>query len=57
VIEPLEGAGSIAIPAAPPSLPAGAGIVETAAAPEPAAPRPPPPLAATAIPLPSAIQR
>jgi len=58
VIEPLEGAGSIAIPAAPPSLPAGAGIVETAAAPQPAAPpAPPPPAAVPAIPLPSAIER
>jgi NodT family efflux transporter outer membrane factor (OMF) lipoprotein len=58
VIEPLEGAGSIAIPAAPPTLPAGAGIVETEAAPQPApAPSPPPPAAAPAIPLPSAIER
>jgi len=58
VIEPLEGAGSIAIPAAPPTLPAGAGIVETPAAPQPAPPpAPPPPAAAPAIPLPSAIER
>jgi len=58
VIEPLEGAGSIAVPAAPPALPAGAGIVETAAAPQPAAPpAPPPPAAAPVIPLPSAIER
>jgi NodT family efflux transporter outer membrane factor (OMF) lipoprotein len=57
VIEPLEGAGSIAIPSAPPAPPVGAGIVETEAAPQPApAPAPPPP-AAPVIPLPSAIER
>jgi NodT family efflux transporter outer membrane factor (OMF) lipoprotein len=58
VIEPLEGAGSIAIPAVPPTLPAGAGIVETPAAPQAAPPpAPPPPATAPVIPLPSAIER
>jgi len=58
--EPLEGAGSIAIPSVPPAPPQGAGIVETSAAPPPAAaaaPPPPPAPVAPLIPLPSAIQR
>jgi NodT family efflux transporter outer membrane factor (OMF) lipoprotein len=56
--EPLEGAGSIAIPSIPPAPPPGSGIVETSASPEPAAaPAPPPPPVTPAIPLPSAIQR
>jgi len=58
--EPLQGAGSTAIPAIPPAPPPGAGIVETAppAAPS-AAPAPPPaPVPVTpAVPLPSAIER
>jgi outer membrane protein TolC len=57
VIEPLQGAGSIAIPAAPPAPPASAGIVETAAPVQAAAPAPPPAPVAQALPLPSAIER
>jgi len=58
--EPLQGAGSIAIPAVPPAPPPGAGIVETSAplTPEaPSAPPPPPAPVTPAIPLPSAIER
>jgi NodT family efflux transporter outer membrane factor (OMF) lipoprotein len=57
VIEPLQGAGSIAIPAVPPAPPASAGIVETAAPVQAAAPAPPPAPVAQALPLPSAIER
>ncbi len=59
VFEPLEGAGSIAVPSAPPALPAGAGIVETSAAPQPSpqtAPPTPAPVTPV-VPLPSAIER
>jgi NodT family efflux transporter outer membrane factor (OMF) lipoprotein len=56
--EPLEGAGSIAIPSIPPAPPQGAGIVETSAPAAPAEAAPPPPAPVTpVIPLPSAIQR
>ncbi len=57
--EPLEGAGSIAIPSAPPALPQGAGIVQTAPPPLEAAsvPPPPPAPASPVLPLPSPIER
>ncbi len=58
VFEPLEGAGSIAVPAAPLAPPAGAGIVETSTI-APPAPQPaqPPAQVTAAVPLPSAIER